>query len=221
MLAVQAVGTSGNVLPPGFLEDRAQMIEGGIDLERLLREMPARRDQLRTKLTLVERHLGRGRRFLLGERPSLADLEVYHPLFALRSIPATAPLLGPFANIRAWLERLDAVGHGTRTDISSADALEIARRATPATERRLDADDPNGRKPGDRVAVVHDAFGRDPVLGELVASSADEIAIRRHDERAGEVVVHFPREHYLVLPASDADGYAAPASPSSEARRGS
>jgi hypothetical protein len=42
---------------------------------------------------------------------------------------------------------------------------------------------------------------RDPVGGELVASSVHEIAIRRRDDRAGEVVVHFPREHYLVTPA--------------------
>jgi hypothetical protein len=25
-----------------------------------------------------------------------------------------------------------------------------------------------------------------------------EVAIRRRDDRAGEVVVHFPREHYMV-----------------------
>jgi hypothetical protein len=28
-----------------------------------------------------------------------------------------------------------------------------------------------------------------------------EIAVRRRDDRAGEVVVHFPREHYTVMPA--------------------
>ena len=34
--------------------------------------------------------------------------------------------------------------------------------------------------------------------GELVALSVHEIALRRTDPRAGEVVVHLPREHYLV-----------------------
>ena len=66
---------------------------------------------------------------------------------------------------------------------------------------RLYPGDPNGRKPGDRVEVVHKDFGRDPVVGELVASSVHEIAVRRRDDRAGEVVVHFPREHYTVMPA--------------------
>jgi hypothetical protein len=49
--------------------------------------------------------------------------------------------------------------------------------------------------------VVHQDLGRDPVVGELVASSAHEIAILRSDELVGELVVHFPRQYYLVLPA--------------------
>ena len=72
------------------------------------------------------------------------------------------------------------------------------RDATPAAERRADADEPNGLRPGDRVEVLHESFGRDPVADALVASSVHEIAIARRDDRAGDVVVHFPREHYLV-----------------------
>jgi hypothetical protein len=36
--------------------------------------------------------------------------------------------------------------------------------------------------------------------GALV-HTAQHIAIRRHDDRAGDVVVHFPRAGFLVLPA--------------------
>jgi hypothetical protein len=82
--------------------------------------------------------------------------------------------------------------------LSAADAIAVARAATPATATAPDPADPNERQPGDRVSVVHESFGRDPVVGELVASSVDEIAIRREDPRAGTVVVHFPREHYVV-----------------------
>lgn len=39
------------------------------------------------------------------------------------------------------------------------------------------------------------------VSGELLPSSVHEIAIRRHSERVGELVVHFPREDYLVVRA--------------------
>jgi hypothetical protein len=172
-----------------------------MNIEKLLTQGPARRDQLRAKLDMLDRQLGRGRAFVLGDAPSLADFSLFHPVFALRMVPATTAILEPFAHVRAWMSRIEGFGHGQRTDISSAEALEIARGARPATAPGVDPGDPNDRKPGDRVEVVHKDFGRDPVVGELVASSPHEIAIRRRDDRAGEVVVHFPREHYTVMPA--------------------
>ena len=45
-----------------------------------------------------------------------------------------------------------------------------------------------------------DDYGKVKVSGEIVALSSQHIAIRRHDPRAGEVVVHFPRAGFLVLP---------------------
>jgi glutathione S-transferase len=201
MLAVRTVGTSAPVFPDGFIEDRAGMVEGGYSLDKIVAEIPAQRDQLRAKLALLERRLAAAGPFVLGRSPSLADFAFFHPIFALKVIPQTTALLAPHPATRAWLERIEAFGHGTLTEMASAEAVDIARRATPATEERTDAGDPNGRKPGDRVTVVHESFGNDPVTGELVASSLDEIAIRRRDERAGDVVVHFPREHYHVRAA--------------------
>jgi hypothetical protein len=164
-------------------------------------ELPARRDQLRAKLALIEHQLADGRPFLLGRHASLADFSLFHPVFALKGMPETAVVLEPFGKLDAWIRRVEDFGHGQWTEIEAADAIAIARAATPTTAPARDSADPNGRAPGDRVRVVHDSFGRDPVVGELVASSVHEIAIRRRDDRAGEVVVHFPREHYLVTPA--------------------
>ena len=59
--------------------------------------------------------------------------------------------------------------------------------------------EPNGLKPGDSVTIVADDYGRDPIPGELVSSSAQHVAIRRSDPRVGEVVVHFPRAGFLIL----------------------
>lgn len=196
-LSVREIGVRAPVFPPGFLEDRATMVEGGLSIERLLAEAPAQREQLRAKLDLLDTHL-RERRFVLGERPSLADLSLFHPVFMVKMIPATTGLLEPFAHLRAWIERIEAFGHGTMTEMQSADAVELARQATPATAQALDPFEPNGLKPGDQVEVVHESFGRDPVSGTLVASSVHEIAVARRDDRAGDVVVHLPREHYRV-----------------------
>ena len=41
-------------------------------------------------------------------------------------------------------------------------------------------------------------YALDPVKGELLHCSADEIALRRSDPRAGIVVVHFPRFGYQI-----------------------
>ncbi len=97
-----------------------------------------------------------------------------------------------------------AFGHGKRTEMSSQRALEIAKAATPATPAEptaADGSDPAGRKPGQRVTVTPDDVGKDPVSGELVRSSAQEIVIKRSDPQVGDVHVHFPRAGFVVSTA--------------------
>jgi glutathione S-transferase len=196
-LAVSEVGMRAPIFPPGFLEDRSTMVEGGLSLERLVGDAPARREQLRAKLDLLDTHL-RERRFVLGDRASLADLSLFHPVYCMKIVPAAAEIIEPYTHLRSWLERIEAFGHGTFTEMKGAEAVEVARAAAPATAQALDPAEPNGLHPGERVEIVHESFGRDPVAGELVASSAHEIAIARRDARAGDVVVHLPREHYKL-----------------------
>src|SRR5262245_53195324 len=68
LLAVTTIGTSAPIMPPGFLEDRSKMVEGGFSLERILRDVPANRERLRAKLDVLEALLN-GRPFVLGARP--------------------------------------------------------------------------------------------------------------------------------------------------------
>jgi len=197
-LAVRRVGTTVPIFPDGFLEDRSKMVEGGMSLEKLLREVGPEREKLRAKLDLLERLLAAGGPFVLGAAPSLADFSLFHPVFALKLFPQTAEDLAAFPAIRAWAARIEAFGYGEMTEIPSAAAVDIARAATPVATSGVADGEPNGLRAGERVSVVHESFGLDPTVGELVAASVHEIAVRRTDERAGEIVVHFPREHYLV-----------------------
>ncbi|RRW50343.1 glutathione S-transferase family protein, partial [Stutzerimonas stutzeri] len=41
-------------------------------------------------------------------------------------------------------------------------------------------------------------YGADPVEGELVFAGAEELILRRSDDRAGVVHVHFPRSGYRI-----------------------
>ncbi len=185
--------------PPDFIADRQKMVPGGVDFALAQQLRPSRLDHVRAKLDVLDRQLADGRPYLLGKATSLADLSAYHSLWAMRPIPAMAPLLAPFEHLAAWMERIAAFGHGERQEMDGQEAVEIARASKPTTRPGRDTGDPNGRKPGDRVQVFPEAYGRDPVAGELVWSDAHEIAIRRVDERAGEVVVHFPREGCITL----------------------
>ncbi len=191
----------GESVPKAFMEDRAKLAGRAFSVEEMRAAEPFARDQLRAHADLLERRLAQGGSFLLGERPSLADFNAYHVLWFVRNVPPVEGALEGFGRVRAWMDRVSAIGQGRPTPMDAKEALEVARVAQPATTPALDPGDPNGRKPGDRVAVFPDDYGRDPVAGELVASSAQEIAIRRRDPQLGDVIVHFPRAGFLVTPA--------------------
>ena len=168
------------------------------EYEKLLHEVGPEREKLRAKLDLLERQLAGGGPFVLGAAASLADFSLFHPVFALKLFPQTAEDLAAFPAIRAWAARVEAFGYGEVIEIPSAAAVDAARAATPAAPSGVADGEPNGLRAGERVSVVHKSFGLDPTVGELVSASVHEIAVRRTDERAGEVVVHFTREHYFV-----------------------
>ena len=76
--------------------------------------------------------------------------------------------------------------------MSADEALAVAAEASPETSGENDPDDPNGRKIGDKVRVVPDDYGKVEVGGEIASLSTQHIAIRRVNERVGEIVAHFP-----------------------------
>jgi len=55
-------------------------------------------------------------------------------------------------------------------------------------------------KAGQTLSVTPDDTGRVPVTGTLVGLTADRISLARSDERVGDVVVHFPRAGFFVVP---------------------
>lgn len=137
-----------------------------------------------------------------GAKAGLTDVNAYMNVWYVReNLPNADEMLAEFGHVRAWEARLRGIGHGRRSEMSTAAALDIATNAVPQTAELSDPGDPNGRKPGDRVEVAPDDYGKIKVGGKIVALSPQHIAIRRHDPRAGEVVVHFPRAGFLVFPA--------------------
>jgi glutathione S-transferase len=135
-----------------------------------------------------------GGSFLCGAAPTIADFAVYHCLwFIERSSPET---LAPYAQLCAWMAKLAGFGHGTAQELSSGEALALSRAASPRPLAQGAERDPNGVARGARVVVRTTDIGRDPIEGELIFIDRDELVLRRVDERAGTVHVHFPRVGY-------------------------
>jgi glutathione S-transferase len=196
-------GSLADKVPPDFIADREKLRGARFDVAAMAAAIPQMRDQFRAHVQWMEAQLGDGRSWMCGDKPGLCDINAYMNVWYLRAnLPGEAErLLAEFTRTRAWETRMRAVGHGRRSEMSTAAALDIAAGATPRTAVLADPGDPNGRKPGDRVEVMPDDYGKIKVSGEIAALSSDHIAIRRHDPRAGEVVVHFPRAGFLVLSA--------------------
>ena len=155
--------------------------------------------QLLAHTTLVEEQLADGRSYLQGSRPGLADITAFYVISMVRGFLAEAtPMLARFPRLEAWEARIRAIGHGRPTAIDAAQALAVARQSRPTPVRGVDPGDRLGLRAGQRVSVTPDDYGKVPVAGELVTLDLQEVAIRRVDERAGEVVVHFPRIGYSI-----------------------
>jgi glutathione S-transferase len=188
----------GDAVPKAFLDDRAKLSGGRLDLTTMKDQAPAARDQLRASAAMLAAQLADGRSFLLGNGFSLADAACYHPIWFLRSMPGAGAAFEEFSALIAWADRIRAMGHGAREDMDAGTALRIARDSTPLPGGGVEPGEPNGLEPGMRVAVMPDDYGFDPVAGELVTANPREVAVRREDSAVGEVVVHFPRIGFQI-----------------------
>ena len=141
--------------------------------------------------------------FLLGDAPCVADFSVYHPLwFTRHRTPAVADILDATPAVLQWMDRMAALGHGQPEKMSSTDALAVAHAAQPAPQHDTHFQDDHGIALGSRVTVAAESFGTETTEGELVAATRTQLTLRRTDERAGTVHVHFPRVGFVLRKAA-------------------
>jgi glutathione S-transferase len=160
--------------------------------------VPEATGALKLYLEQLEDQLGDGRQWLLGRSTSIADFSVYHSLWYVRRAGPIASILDSHTRLVAWMERMQALGHGTYDKLESGEAVQLAAASKPLPTEGEAFVDLHGLSRGARVTVAATDYGTDPVEGELVLSRPNELAVRRVDARAGEVVVHFPRLGFQV-----------------------
>ncbi|HQD82616.1 MAG TPA: glutathione S-transferase family protein, partial [Quisquiliibacterium sp.] len=156
---------------------------------------------VRVLFARIEQMLSEGRAWVAGPAISEADFAVYHAVWLLTApSPLLAHEVAAFPALTAFMARMRAFGHGRPTGMEAAEALQVARDAVPAAPR-ASAPFPEDPPLGAVVRVRADDHAQDPITGELVQIDADEIALRRSDPQAGDVVVHFPRVGYELRAA--------------------
>jgi len=178
-----------------FVADRKALFANG-SANRLRTEVAL--SQWPTLLGRLEKQLGEAGPYLLGAAPCIADLAHYHPLWFVASNAAVAAALDPYPQVRAWMDRIATLGHGQSTPLDAGEAIRIARESEPEQLPATHLSAPAGLSIGQRVGVSAVDYGADVVTGTLVFQDAEEIVIRREDERAGLLHVHFPRFGFSV-----------------------
>ena len=197
-------GDQGENLPEAFAADRGPLYFGpDYDIKAMTAALPENLAKLRAQFGWIEARLAGGRDFMLGTEPGLPDALCYYLVWFIRGRYSKGPeFLSQFPSLCAWESRVAAIGHGSPSGMEAAEALDIAKAATPDFERRDDPGDPQELKPGEPVSVIpEDTGGGGTVTGRIGGLSAEEIVIEREDARVGQVAVHLPRLGYRVVRA--------------------
>ncbi|RZJ08445.1 MAG: glutathione S-transferase family protein, partial [Haliea sp.] len=100
--------------------------------------------------------------------------------------------------------RMASIGHGEMTRLKPADAIAVAAASTPVPLADDVFQDEHGIPLGSWVSIASESFGPEPTEGELVAATRMHYTLRRTDDRAGTVHVHFPRIGYQMRTAKAA-----------------
>jgi glutathione S-transferase len=146
-----------------------------------------------------------GQNFLLGNQPSVADFAVYHPLwFTRRIVPPIAGVLDATPAVLAWMDRIAAFEQGEPSKSNTTESIAACTESMPASElfgTENTFQDEHGIPLGSDVTITAESFGLEATPGQLVAATRTRYTLRRVDERAGEVFVHFPRIGFILKKA--------------------
>ena len=181
-----------------FGEDRAKM-RLGMPRTATADAASAFRSYLRRLANMLE-----DQPYLIGSAPCIADFAAYHPLWFTRTqTPVMAGILDSTPAVLAWMDRMALIGHGAMSLSNATESIATCVMATRATGifDNIPFQDEHGIPLGSRVTIASESFGHEPSEGELIAATRMHYTLRRTDERAGTVHVHFPRIGFVLKKA--------------------
>lgn len=182
-----------------FIRDRRAMNVDAFDIAAIGSEAEALKTRLGLFASWVDDELKMRNPFLQGGLASIVDLRVFQGFwFADAFIPDVKPSLAHYPRFEAWMERMKAIGHGTREEMSDDEALALARASEPVDIAPELGPEAQGFALGERVLVHADDYGFEKTEGELVKLTPTRISLLREDPQAGRIAVHFPRFGFAI-----------------------
>src|SRR5262249_15501164 len=197
------VGNMEGKIPQALVEERRPLFRVNLDPHALLAKRGTYLQRVNAHLAWLADILSDGRKFILGEDPSAADLSAYHPIWFARQNGGSeiAELIAFPAAVDPWYARVAALGHGKHIDMTPDEAIEVARVNQPKEPDGWSSEAQNvGIERGDWVSVTPDDYGN-PVQGVILAWTDDEVVVGHEDPSVGKVNLHFPRVGFDVVPA--------------------
>lgn len=197
-VVIAIFGTLGDAVDPAFVKDREALSGQPFNTAAMKAMAPFALAQVKAHAALIAQQFADGRPFLAGEVPGLADAAAYYNFWFIRSFsPGAADSFPALPLFDAWYARVKAIGHGNRSAMTPAEALDVARMAEP---------EPIGVEPGEEallgrpVSVAATDYGRDPIAGTFAGSTPFSVAVLREESGLGRIAVHVPRIGYAVTP---------------------
>src|SRR5580704_12475067 len=129
-------------VPKAFIEDREKLSGRPFDAAAMKAAGLPMRGQWRAQAAWIDAGLAKSD-FLAGAAAGLADIAAYMNFWFLGgAVPKiAAELMEGMPKLAAWRARMAGIGHGQRSEMTTTDALEVARTSEPGTYVPHDAAD--------------------------------------------------------------------------------
>lgn len=196
------IGNMAGKLPQELIDERRPFFGVNLDPAELAPRRGTYLQRFNAQIAWLADLLKDGRPFILGDKPSAADLSAYHPIWFTQQNagPEITGLLSQSSLVGPWFARVAALGHGKPAEMTADEAVEVAKLNRPRDVEDWSAEAAHcGLQRGDWVSVTPDDYGN-AVVGQLIAWRDDEVVLRHEDPSVGGVNLHFPRAGFDVVP---------------------
>ncbi|MAP93687.1 MAG: glutathione S-transferase [Ponticaulis sp.] len=205
-------GSNVDRIPDALKADREAMTGRKYSGDALKDRLPMLMGQWRAQLQWIEHRLEAGRgagagAWLFGSKPGMSDVHAHMNIwFVRRNVPDFAKAcLSEAPRTQDWFDRLSEAKGQTPEDVSAEDALAIAKDAAPRLLAASVGTEPQGFRPGERIAISPDDTVPNWVTGELVSAQPNKITLFKVDGAIESLHIHFPRAGYLIRRAEEID----------------